>query len=259
MTQSDGRRTDSWANPANWEGGRMPAESDGAIVGPGVKAQLHHSQPSVFSGSLLLQDKASLHLWSGASEALLPTGNSRLIMSEDSQLVLRSKQESELGPVEVIGTATVYGGLSTSGHHQTRRFTSPVSGSGSLVLMGVDGTVFSLESANSFTGGLATRSEAGAPFKVICTSDEGLGKGPVVIGPHASLHLTGSLTDGIADDATLRLTGPKGSLKTKLVLDTPERIAAFFIEGDDQGEGTFSRHTHPEFISGDGKLIVKSP
>jgi len=257
LVKADGRSTDSWAVPGNWEGGKVPNGSQNVIIGSGLKVQISRSKPPSFAGSLVLKKGASLHLWSPESESVIPTTKGRLVMFRGSQLVLRSKQESKLGAIELAEKANIYGGISTNGHHSIRTFTSEISGPGQLVLHGTNGNSFVFEGPGTFSGGLVTKNQKTQPFAVIAAGETCFGKGQVVIGEQASLQIKEGLTNTIADDTGLILEGPKGKLTTKLILDSDETVGRFIVDKVDQGKGVFSTATHPKIISGKGKLTVE--
>jgi len=257
LVKADGRNTDSWSVPDNWEDGIVPSGEQSVIIGPGLKVQINKSKPPSFTGSLVLKENASLTLWSPESKSVLPNSEGMLIMHENSQLVLRSQGESKIGPVELIERATIYGGSSTSGHHATRIFDSKISGQGKLILVGVNGNSLVFKSNHTFSGGLSVLSQSNQTFKVVAAADGCFGKGLVDIRAHASLHIREGLENTIDDDAGLILSGPKGNLPTKLVLDSNETVARFVVNDVDQGKGVFTKISHPEIISGNGKLTVK--
>lgn len=260
LVKSDGRSTDSWAVPGNWEGGKIPGESDNVIIGPGLKVQIKSAKPKPFSGQLVLKKGASLQLWTKASEEILPkSGNqARLIMFADSRLVLRSKEKSELGPIELVESANLFGGISTSGHHATRSFKSEISGPGRLMINGVNGNSFRFEFTNTYSGGTATESVNNQAFHLVGVSDGCFGSGDVEINDFSSLRIRKETRDKIADDAALILSGPAGNLDKKLMMEANETIGRFVIDGVDQGDGVFTKETHPETIGGDGRLTVKN-
>lgn len=260
LIRSDHRSTDSWAIPDNWKGGKIPGGTDNVIIGPGLEAQIKEASPAPFSGQLVLKKGASLQLWTSASERVLPKaqGKTRLIMFADSRLVLHAGGESKLGPIELVEAARLYGGVSTSSHHTTRRFTGAISGPGQLILHGVRGNSFSFESPATHSGGTTTRNQGSEPFHLVGAIDGCFGTGPVEISDFASLHIPGTAKDAIADHATLLLSGPKGDLDQKLVLENDEKVARFIVDNVDQGEGVFDAKTHPNLIGGEGKLTVKN-
>ncbi|MFK7910861.1 MAG: metallophosphoesterase family protein [Akkermansiaceae bacterium] len=257
LVKADGRSTDSWAKPKNWQGGKVPSGEQNVIIGPGLKVQINKSKPPAFTGSLVLKEKASLHLWSQHSEKVLPQTEGNLVLCKGSQLVLRSKPKIKLGPIELLGSANIFGGVSTSGHHTTRIFGSKISGSGQLTITGVNNNTFIFEAASTFSGGLITKPQASQKFKVIAAADGCFGKGRVVIGDHASLLIQKGLKNTIANHTALILRGPKGTLDTKLVLESDETVRRFVVGDADQGKGIFDNKSHPEIISGNGKIIVK--
>jgi hypothetical protein len=79
----------------------------------------------------------------------------------------------------------------------------------------------------------------------------------VTIRDHASLYIGKGLENTISDDSGLFLDGPKGTLATKQVLDSDEKVGKFVIDEVDQGKGVSTKSTHPEIISGDSKLTVQ--
>ena len=260
MVKSDGRMTDSWNIPENWEGGKVPEGGDNAIIGPGLNAQIKNAPPESFSGQLVLKRGARLQLWTAESEAILSKNNdrARLIMFASSNLILRSRGESKVGPIELVEDANIHGGISTSGHHATRRFISEISGPGQLILNGVNGNIFRLEAANTHSGGTLIKTNASQRFHLVCAADQAFGKGRVVVRDSASLRIKTGVEDAIADHTGLILLGPKGNLTHKLILESDEQVARFVIDEVDQGEGVFSAKTHPKIIGGDGKLTVVS-
>lgn len=258
LVKADGRMTDSWSIPENWDDGKVPSGEQSVIIGPGLSVQISNIKPPAFTGSLVLKENASLHLWSQQGDSVLPkTEGNLLVMFQNSQLYLRSRDISNLGPIELLGQANIFGGISTSGHNTTRILASKISGPGKLVLIGVNGNTLVLKADNTFSGGFTAKSQSDQSFKVIAAANGCFGKGQVVVGEVCSLHINKDLKSTIADDAFLILRGPKGSLPTKLVLDSDETVARFVIDEADQGKGTFTKTSHPAIISGEGKLIVK--
>lgn len=258
LIKADGRVTDSWSDPSNWDGGRIPEGAESAIIASDLKVQIHHEDPKTFTGSLVLKQGSSLHLWSPLAETVLPQYEARLILFADSQLVLRSKESSRLGRIELRDDAHVFGGISTGDHHTTRHFASEVSGPGQLILNGVQGNVFSFDAPSTFQGGLRTESSDSQTFEIHATVDQCFGQGHVEIADHASLRVGENIRDAIPNHADLILKGPKGTLASKLVLESHEQVARFVVDGQDQGEGIFDQVSHPHLISGEGKLTVQA-
>jgi predicted phosphodiesterase len=259
LVKADGRSTDSWSDTSNWEGGKLPSGSDNVIISEGKKVQIKSNKPLKFSGQLVLKRGSSLHLWSKQSEEVIPQDDARLIMFADSQLVLRSKETTYLGRIELIERAYIHGGISTSGHRTTRNFAGEISGPGQLVIKGINGNIIRFDAASSFTGGMVTSDQPASnhAFHIICATDGCMGKGPVEIRENASLKIEKGNKDTIADETDLILIGTKGNLDKKLILESNETVSRLVINGEDQGEGVFTSKTHPETIGGNGKLTVK--
>lgn len=260
LVKSNKRSTDSWAEPGNWAGGEVPEGSDNVIISPGLNVQIKSAKPEQFTGKLVLKKGASLQLWTKESETILPKPGkqARLIMFANSRLVLRAKEESMLGPIEIVESANIFGGISTSGHHAIRSFASEISGPGQLIVNGVNGNAFRFEYANTFSGGTISKNTASQTFHLVGVSDGCFGTGDVEVRDFASLRIRKGTKDKIADSATLTLSGPKGNLDQKLMMEANETVGRLVIDGVDQGEGVFTKKTHPGTIGGDGKLTVKN-
>lgn len=257
LLKADARHQDSWSIPASWDDGKVPSGEQSVIIGPGLDVQINKSNPPSFSGSLVLKENALLQIWSQQGESVIPKSEGKLVMYNNSQLRLRSQNESKLGPIELIESANIFGGISTSGHNTTRVFASEISGPGKLIITGVNGNTFVFQTQNFFSGGLAVKSISNQTFKVVAAVNGCFGKSVVNFREHASLHIREKLKNTIADHATLILKGPKGTLPTKLVLDSDETVGRFVVDEVDQGKGVFTKTTHPAIISGEGKLTVE--
>jgi hypothetical protein len=121
----------------------------------------------------------------------------------------------------------------------------------------VSGNNLAFRVANTFSGGLTTIAQKKEWFRVVAAANQCFGKGPVLIGDFCSLVIKKDLGNTIADDVSLSLKGLKGTEPTKLVLDSDETVGKFVIDEKDQGKGVFTKTTHPDIISGDGKLTVE--
>jgi len=255
MTRSDKNNRNSWAVPENWQNDTLPQGDDNAIVGLGVTVQLQEAEIPSFSGSLVLREKATLILWGDQGLALLPKDPATLVLHHDARLIFRT-HNCDLGPVELVGDAEIWGGASTSGHRGTRQFTKPITGPGKLTINGVNKNTIIFESANTFTGGFEASSSMKQGFRVLVKGRGTLGRGDIIIGESCSLELAKDSGGVIPNNVTLSLEGANGSSSQKLVLDAGETVGAFFIDGKDQGVGTFSSKTHPKYIGGAGTLKV---
>ena len=254
MTRSDKNSRNSWAVPENWENDTLPQGGDNAILGRGITVQLEKAEIPSFSGALVLQDKARLILWGDKGLSLLPKAPAKLILYHDSRVILRTGN-CKFGPVELVADAEIWGGASTSGHRGTRQFTKPITGPGKLTINGVNKNTIILEAANTFTGGFEAFSSMKQGFRVLVKGKGTLGKGDVIVGESCSLVLAKDSGGVIPNGVTLSLEGANGSSPQKLVLDAGETVGAFFINGKDQGVGTFSAKTHKQ-IGGTGTLKV---
>lgn len=261
MVKSDSKDNDSWSVAGNWKGGIIPGESDNIIIEEGVTAQAQGTPPVAHSGALVLKKNATLTLWNIASLTALPQAPAKLVMYEDSQVILRSGKTT-FGPIELKEDALIKGGVSTSGHGSARHFAGEIEGEGKLTINGVSNNKIQFEVANSFTGGFRAHSSQKQPFMVSGMANQAFGTGDVTIDDYCSLIIDQQVDDTIADDATLRLIGGgflsvNGSTdRLKVFLRSDETVGRLIIDGEDQGEGVFSNETH-KIIGGPGTFIVK--
>ena len=266
MVKGNPSNRDSWTIPTNWENGQIPGPNENVIIGEGLTAQVEKNPPAPYSGSLILRKNSQLVLWESNNLSALPMAPGEIVMHENSCLILRTAEEVTFGPIELIEDASFYGGASTNGQGGIRKFKGEIKGSGKLILNGVSRNQFRLETANTFTGGLMAYSTQNEPFYLVAAADSSFGTGDIDLKGNSSLIIEANLNDTIANTATLSLEGV-GSLRIngggadpnklyKLILQSDETVAGFFIDGVDQGEGLFSGETHPA-ITGPGKLTVK--
>lgn len=254
ITKAGPKNKDSWGVPSNWEGGKLPGKSDNVVIEHGLTVQVEKKRPEPYEGSLVLCDKAKLLLWNTGSLTALPKGPGKLVMYEGSRVVLRTGH-AEFGPIELMASAEIRGGESTQGHNTKRRFTGELSGPGKLTLNGVNKNAFYFDVPNSYSGGTRAYSRQKQGYRISVKTNDAFGTGDVTVEEHVSLKLGKGLGDAIDDGATLTLVGKEGSEAPKLRLESSETVAAFVIDGEDQGTGVFSKETHPQ-IGGNGKLTV---
>lgn len=255
-------KSGKWSDAGNWSGGEPPSGTQTAIVGEGVGAQVDEV-PAEFAGDLVLRRASRLRLASGQAITLLPKPPSKLVLHQGAALFFLSQNNSgptKLQRVELAGSATIWGGRSTSGHHTSRVFAGPVSGPGALVLDGVNNNEFILARPNSFQGGFVAKSTQNQGFRVRAKAADSLGRGQVEISAHATLILDAG--EALAPDATLTLSGAKDDRSpAKVILNADNTVAALIFGEEKQAAGTWggpgsgAEHVH-EFFAGPGLLTV---
>ena len=253
---SNSKSRDSWSQPSNWERGAVPGKGDNVVIGSGLVAQVEKVAPARYEGALVLKEKSQVVLWDNFGLDALPKSPAVLVMNQGSQLILRSNKNAVIGPVEFLDRAVIWGGASTSGHRTVRLFKGTISGPGKFTLEGVNGNTFEIDGSNTFTGGFEARSSQKQSFVVSAKSDGAFWSGEVKISDHGSLVLEKGLKDAISDRVKLSLEGGTAPNMMKLVIDSEEQVAEFFVDGEDQGVGVFTSRTHPS-LGGSGKLIVE--
>jgi len=248
----------TWATDANWSGGSPPSGTETAVIGPGVDAQVNEA-PAPYGGDLVLLEKARLRIGQGAT-GVMPPAPAKIVLHDGASIITVDKTVC-YGLLELRGKATIWGGVSTQGHHSSRDFEQEISGPGSLTLNGVNNNAFHLNAVNKFSGGLVALSTQKQGFSVSADVPGCLGTGDVTIEAHATLHLTGA--GAIDQNSRLSLNGEKNNRSpTKLIIDAENTVGEFHMDGARQESGTWgapgSGADHEDkLISGKGKLIVE--
>lgn len=255
MIKTEKNNRDSWMTEENWEGGEVPEGKQTVIIGAGITAHAGNKTPPKFTGSLVLENNAKVYLWGEKGSSVIPKKPAKLEMYQNSRLIIDSRYNTKFGPVELHAQAEIWGGVSSSSHRMNRQFPEPITGPGKLVINGVNKNTIIFEARNTFTGGFEAFSSKKEPFRVLVKGKGSLGKGDVIIGDYCSLVLEKG-TGGVIENKIFRLKGAKGNETHKLMLYEKETVGAFFIDGEDQGNGKFDSTTHKE-IGGDSYLEVR--
>ncbi|MEM7011981.1 MAG: metallophosphoesterase family protein [Verrucomicrobiota bacterium] len=249
-----------WADAANWTGGEPPSGTQTAVIGPGVAGQVE--APTKFSGDLVLEAKATLALKTPQSKGVLPAPPSKLVLHQGSQLFLMMPRggDNQLKRIELVGSATIWGGRSTTGHHANHSFNQKVTGPGALILNGTNNNEFILRVANTFRGGFVAKSTQNQGFRVRAKAAGCFSMGEVKIDPHGTLIL--DVEGATTAQNILKVQGAKDNRSaTKLILNANNTVAEFHFNGAKQKPGTWgspdsnAANKHPQ-ISGSGILMV---
>ncbi len=259
---------DTWNFAGNWDMG-VPSGSANAVVAAGVLAEAWNDSTPTYSGGLTLMPNSTLQTgWTTLrSNSINALGSSTVTMHDGTQIRLRMPENLNIANnFELSGDASIHLSPSTSAHHRTREFDSAFSGPGALTLIGNNNNTGILDAANTFDGFTA---DADDSWRVDAEVDGALGMGDVTINGRsngdpargATLRINASNT--IADSAALHLNGGRDHrLASKLILNQTEVVSAFFVDGVDQGAGTFNAAlglttaNGDPLISGPGDLIV---
>jgi len=259
---------DTWNNPTNWDNG-IPSGPASAVVGTGITAQVWNSSTPAYSGSLTLEDGATLQLgWTtNYPENANALGGDDITMGDGSVLRLRLPFTVNVPPTELTGNATIELSPSTSAHHTTRDFDT-ITGPGLLTLIGNNNNTAVLDTANpSWSGGFIADALDG--WRVDATANGAFGTGDVTFNARvandrgATLRIGSGLSDVIADTASLYLNGPRDNrLASKLILGSNETVGGFWLDGTAMAPGDYDASSglvdvlgNP-LITGNGILTV---
>jgi len=253
---------DSWNVAGNWSAG-VPTGGADAVIADNLLAQVNNNATPSYSGGLTLGNNSRLQIgWNNTPGSANALGTGSITMTAGSQIISRALGNYTFNqPISLAGDATIWAGISTSDHHRTKTFSGGISGGGQLTYNGVNNTTFLFDTSNAlWTGGFATNDPQNQGHRARATSDGAFGTGHVTINNNATLEIASGLTDVIDDSATLSLNGTKDGRRTaKLTLDSSDTVGAFWLDGVNQGYGTFSAATHPGVIGGSGVLTVPLP
>lgn len=248
----------AWKDAGNWKGGIAPSGTATAVIAAGVHATVNDIA-APFTGDLILMEKARLTL-DKTNGGVLPKAPAKLVLHQGASIVVTCNSIA-FGPIVLEGTASLWGGFSTLGHHTKRILGGPVSGPGQLVLEGSNNNEFRLAKTNTFAGGLVARVSKGRDLLVSAQAPGALGMGKVEIMAGASLRLAAE--GATHEDFALHLNGARsGRAASKLIIDAENTVAELHIDGEKQAAGTWgapdSSAEHQDArLTGKGVLVVK--
>jgi len=255
MTNNAG--ADSWNTAANWKNGVVPTGEESPRISTNIAAVVVGAPPA-YTGNLILDPDSSLEFANASAAGVLPGSAYQIQLNSGS--ALKAFTTVSINPaIVLLGNAEVQGG--SSGNNVT--FIGPISDAGKLTLAGDSGNQFLFTMANSFSGGLATRTIAGTGHRVYAHINGSFGTGDVAINTNASLFIGAGITNAIADTAILSLTGAKDTTAaSKVVLDSSETVFQLFVDGSVQPRGTHGAsgsgadYESATLFSGSGILTV---
>jgi hypothetical protein len=243
-----------WHDGANWSLSHAVSNTENAVIGVGIAANANNAATLVYTGSLTLSEVASVTITQGTAEDRVFGGAGKTItMNNGSKIACGSLAVTINQPIDVVGSATIQGGWSTTGHHQNRTLAGAVSG-GQLVFNGVNNNTYHLNASNTFSGFVAQSTiNAGQDWRVEANASGALGSGDVTINDSVSLQV--DAVDVMADTAVLALNGTKdGGRAAKLVMNANDTVYQLWIDGVQQDGGDYT--SSASFLSGSGTLTV---
>lgn len=144
--------TNSWNTATNWSGNFVTKDVWGAIIAPGVTAQVQDTATSAYSGGLTMGLGSQLWINNAAgSQNALGTGP---ITFQDSTIRMTLNVSPINFPALVLnGNATFTTGGNTE-DNKTRNLTGGVSGTGDLTFVGRNNLVWNLNGASTYVGNM---------------------------------------------------------------------------------------------------------
>jgi len=253
-----GGSDDTWNNAANWDFG-IPYAAAGGAIETNVTAKIKTAFRT-FTGDLVFREGSTLRTYGSYSVPSVFPGTAQF---HDNTRVIKSNPHGSSVtfncPVELLGSLRV----EAPAHHGGVPFNYPISGSGGITMVGANNTTFSFNTTNTFSGGVLIYN---GNSRIDANSDGALGMGDVIISNNCSLRIAASVSNAIADTASLLLYGPRDAKlpasTMKVDLGSDEAVSRLFIEGEPQQDGTWgpegSSATHQtNLFSGAGILTVE--
>jgi len=253
-----GGNGDTWNNPENWDLGVVPIGPYPAIVGSGVVAQVQNADTPAYTGTLTLTNDATLRINNVAGSEIAVEGPPSITMHAGSKISLAADRQIDFPAVMLAGNAS-FDNPSNASDHDTRNFNGPVTGPGTLTLVGRNNNHFRLKTTNSFMGNLVCN--AVDRWNLYFDAVGSAGPGDVTVNGRASdnrsARVNFNATNAMADTATLYLNGGgyTGNGSQRIVMNQDDTILALWIDGVQQTAGTYTKAD--DFISdGNGTLTV---
>jgi hypothetical protein len=253
---------DNWNTAGNWDNG-VPTGAIDAVVAAGVLAQVQNTATPSYSGSLTLEDNATLRILNAAGSQNSVTGASGITMNPGSKIQVNINANIPFPPIALAGDAALES-LFGASDHQTDTFAA-ITGSHTLTISGFNNHTYTLTEANTFAELIANSIDR---YTIRANAPGSLGAGDVYINKRTSDDrgpvLVVGADDAMADTATLYLTGRGWNdsgggawpgTHHALYMDANDTIAQLFVDGVDMGAGVFTAASG-EWISGGGTLTV---
>jgi len=145
----------SWLLGSNWSLDHMPGANDSAVVSAGLTAQVTDLPPGFdYAGTLTLEDNATLRINNtGGDTNLDALGQGGITMHDGSKISLPTAADPHFPGIELAGNATT-DNPSNAADHDSRYFDGPITGPGSLTIVGRNNNTYHMNADNSFSGGL---------------------------------------------------------------------------------------------------------
>ena len=255
-TGLDADNNDTWNTAGNWNPNVIPSGLTDVVIDTGKFAGAKSSSTPVYDGNLTLNTNATLKVWDNAEDKNA-YGTGTITMNDGAQIIMRHGNHT-FGPITLLGNATMATGESSTGHHTTKTFGSPITGSFDFAISGVNNNTINLDTANTFSS-LTTNKNKGSNFRVWGNVAGSLGTGDVTINDTSTLIIDAS--GAMASSGKLFLNGGRdtklNSSFDKLHLkdaDDDQTVDELWIDGVQAFAGTYDNTE--SWLSGGGTLTV---
>ncbi len=258
---------DSWNISARWNSGAgpVPSGTDDVEIASGRIPWAVNSTGS-YSGDLTLKTNSILGIGptvgNNTVNALGTSVNTRTItMESGSRVTMRYGGAYTFNQlINLTGPATLRMAESTSGHHQTRTFSSAISGA-ELTIIGGNNNLVNLNAGNTFSGLILNADDR---YRVSANAPGALGLGDVTINKRSSdtrsAVLIVNASDVFDEFATLYINdgangwNDGGSLSFPLVMNFDATIGDLWVNGSNLGAGVYDNSE--SWLNGNGVLTV---
>ncbi len=249
---------DSWNDVANWDAD-IPTGAIDVVIPAGTRAEVNSAATPTYTGTLTLEDNATLQIgWGTISENKNALGSAEIAMGDGSNILLRHKLTLDFAPITLAGDASIHLSPSTSAHHSVRNLDA-ITGIGALTVTGNNNNTLNLNVASpDWSGGFVANANDG--WRVEANVSGAFGAGDVTFNARAAGDRGATLqidaVDVIADTAALFLNGPKDNRRdAKLIMNADDTVSELWIDGAQAFPGTYTG-TSGDWIHGLGILTV---
>lgn len=262
-----GGSADSWNLDANWDGGTgsVPTGTIDVIIANGIYADTDSATTPTYTGTLTLQDNATLALGDGNS-GNNPGDINPLIsatsvtLNTGSAIRMRAGYTVSFPPLVVDGPSEINTSPSNAGHGKTRNF-GALSGSSTLTIKGNNNMQLNFGTDNSatFPGNLVF--DAIDRHRVNANSVGAFGNGTLTINPRTdgrSAQLEVEALNALASLTTVNLNGKgyNNNSDDRLTMNQDSTVNQMLLDGFALQPGTYT--SADWFITGGGTLTVNS-
>jgi hypothetical protein len=265
----EGGRRDSWNNPSNWDGGKVPSGTMSASVAENLHVTVDSDATPAYTGELTLQAGSKLRLaWTSRNQGIARAVSdvSGIVMKSGSEILSNLPRNIDFPPITLNGDASVT--MPSTGVHGRSFSFKTIDGAHKFSLISCHRCKYDFTAKSTFsefvTNVIGTSELHAKAPGCFGPGDVSLNLGPTH-GQVLKLFLDDS--NAISSSATLSLTSKssrfgQGKLEIVLAPGVTQVVANLVVDGRNAKRGSYRAGTRNlggasvTFV-GEGELVVK--